>query len=159
MNVLLDCLFVIVPRVGLLIWVWRHLPLYYCNGNFRFTLVLELVIVALSIMICSDFPYVIHTCTMPTCLYIYLTICYVHTRFFVTGHLCQFGTKKSNLHTRIATESSSHWRLTGYTESCHFDNFQCNQWWQIGQTFGLTNYKQFSVQPVITNFHISEQKL
>ena len=32
------CYFVvIVPRAGLLIWVWRHLRLYYCDGNFRFT--------------------------------------------------------------------------------------------------------------------------
>ena len=28
---------VIVPGAGLLIWVWRHLRLYYCDGNFRVT--------------------------------------------------------------------------------------------------------------------------
>ena len=27
----------IVPCAGLLIWVWRHLRLYYYDGNFRFT--------------------------------------------------------------------------------------------------------------------------
>ena len=27
----------IVPHAGLLIWVWRHLRLYNCDGNFRFT--------------------------------------------------------------------------------------------------------------------------
>ena len=33
----LNGLVFIVPLAGLLIWVWRHLRLYYCDGNFRFT--------------------------------------------------------------------------------------------------------------------------
>ena len=31
------CYVLIVQRAGLLIWVWRHLRLYYCDWNIRFT--------------------------------------------------------------------------------------------------------------------------
>ena len=39
--------------------------------------------------------------------------------------------------------------ITGYTGSCHFDNFQCSQWWQFHQNEGLS---VSVIEAILTDF-------